>query len=191
LDQQFLGAADFPPASAMLRTICFAALAAAMPLQGAPAEELAKANLTQAIAKPASSTSAGENNSSRDLYLLCAFYPKPGTCERIYGQAMKDTSIWADAVRAEYTGYVRYLGGTANLTDADRQYLKENSIMIPNDLSAANQAGLHNVINDVTLVADAKRAAVNNFVSRAVEAELYCGFNSCGDTGGEMATAGG
>jgi hypothetical protein len=29
---------------------------------------------------------------------------------------------------------------------------------------------------------------VNNFVSRAVEAELYCGFNSCGDTGREMAT---
>ncbi len=92
---------------------------------------------------------------------------------------MKDTDISAQAVRAEYTGYVRYLGGSETLTERDRAYLKENQITVPNYLSAANQAGLHNVINDTSLKADAKRAAVNNFLSRAVQAELYCHVNNC------------
>jgi hypothetical protein len=138
----------------------------------------------------AASPGASSTRPAQDLYMLCAFYPKPGTCEAVYRKAMSDNSIFAQAVRAEYTGYVRYLGGTETLTDMDRQYLKENGIMVPFDLSGANQAGLHNVISDPSLTADAKRAAVNNFLSRAVEAELYCNFNSCGDPSGEEATTG-
>lgn len=115
--------------------------------------------------------------------MVCAFYPKPGTCESVYQQAMKDTSISAQAVRAEYTGYARYLNGTGSLTDADRRYLKDNAVMVPADLSAANQSGLHNVINDPSLNPDARRAAVNNFLSRAVEAELFCSLNDCNSAG--------
>lgn len=111
--------------------------------------------------------------------MVCAFYPKPGTCEEIYRQAMRDNSISAESVRAEYIGYARYLGGAAALTETDRQFLKDNNIRVPEDLSPANQAGLHNVINDASLSAETKSAAINNFLSRAVEAELYCGFNSC------------
>ncbi len=85
--------------------------------------------------------------------MLCAFYPKPGTCENVYRQATQDQSITAQAVRAEYTGYARYLGRSASLSDADRQYLKDHGIWIPSDLSLANQAGLHNVINDAAWVA--------------------------------------
>jgi hypothetical protein len=104
---------------------------------------------------------------------------------------MKDTSISAQAVRAEYTGYARYLNGTGALTEADRQYLKNNTIIMPPGLSVTNQAGLHNVINDKSLSADARRAAVNNFLSRAVQAELYCTFNDCKPAGGGMATTDG
>lgn len=158
---------------------CFlGALAAALPLAPAAAEEVAKADpapaiIAQAIeSKPAAST--------QDLYMVCAFYPKPGTCEDVYRQAMRDNSITAQAVRAEYTAYARYLKGASALTETDRQFLRDNGIRVSGDLSLANQAGLHNVINDASLRGDAKRAAVNNFLSRAVEAELYCGFNSCG-----------
>ena len=154
------------------------ALAAALPLASAVAAEVAKADpapaiMAQAIeSKPATST--------QDLYTMCAFYPKPGTCEEVYRQAMRDNSITAQAVRAEYTGYARYLNGAAALTETDRRFLRDNGIRVSGDLSLANQAGLHNVINDASLRGeDAKRAAVNNFLSRAVEAELYCGFNSC------------
>jgi hypothetical protein len=122
--------------------------------------------------------------------MLCAFYPKPGTCEAVYQKALKDNSITAEAVRAEYTGYARYLNGSSPLTDEDRQYLKETGILVPSDLSAVNQAGLHNVINDPAFTADARRAAVNNFLSRAVEAELYCGFNSCETDTSHTAAAG-
>lgn len=150
----------------------------------AQAEEVANAdplsNSTQA------SSNSSTNGSAQDLYMICAFYPKPGTCESVYRKAMSDSSITAEAVKAEYTGYARYLSGAGSLTDADRQYLKDNNILVPKDLSPANQAGLHNVISDPTLVANAKRAAVNNFLSRAVEAELYCGFNSCEDRSQKM-----
>jgi hypothetical protein len=121
-----------------------------------------------------------ESRGGQDLYLLCGFYPRPGTCEKVYQRAMKDPSIAAEAVRAEYLGYARYLRGGASLTDADRQYLKENGMWLPGDLTAANQAGLHNVINDPGLNPASRRIAVNNFLSRAVEAELYCRFNNCG-----------
>lgn len=163
----------------MPRGLCFAALAIGL-AQGAGAEELARARPLQAIAETASFSSAiNTTRPLEELYLLCSFYPKPGTCESVYRQAMKDTDISAQAVRAEYTGYVRYLGGSETLTERDRAYLKENQITVPNYLSAANQAGLHNVINDTSLKADAKRAAVNNFLSRAVQAELYCHVNNC------------
>jgi len=126
-----------------------------------------------------------------DLYILCSFYPKPGTCESVYRQAMKDNSIAAQAVRAEFMNYARYLtGGTATLSESDRQYLKDNNIAVPRDLSPANQAGLHNVINDGALSADEKPMMVNSFLSRAVQAELYCGFNKCDDPREQMTTTG-
>ena len=116
-----------------------------------------------------------------DAYMLCAFYPKPGTCERIYRKAMTDKDIAAEAVRAEYAGYVKYLGGNGTLSETDRQYLRDNRITLPDGLSAADQSGLHNVINDPAFAgdADARRIAVNNFLTRAVEAELYCSFSNC------------
>jgi hypothetical protein len=179
LDQIKLGAAGFRR-NVMLRFYSYllGALAAALPLTPATAEELTKADPAPIITAQASQS--GTIASLQGLYLVCTFYPKPGTCEDVYRQAMKDDSILAEAVRAEYTGYVRYLNGEATLSETDRQFLKDNSILVPEDLSPANQAGLHNVINDASLTGDAKRAAANNFISRAVEAELYCGFNNCG-----------
>ena len=168
---------------------CFlGALAAALPLAPAVAEEVAKADPAPAIiaqvieSKPAAST--------EDPYMVCAFYPKPGTCEEVYRQAMRDNTITAQAVRAEYMGYARYLEGAAALTEMDRQFLKDKGIRVPEDLSPANQAGLHNVINDASLSGDAKSAAVNNFLSRAVEAELYCGFNNCQESASRTAMTG-
>jgi len=175
----------------MFRTLSLAALiACAMSVQSLEAEELAKVNHLPAAIQP-SSTSTGPSTPGQDLYMMCAFYPKPGTCETVYQRAMKDTSITAEAVRAEYTGYARYLNGAGSLTDADRQYLKDNGITVPTDLSAVNQAGLHRVINDPSLNPDLKREAVNNFLSRAVQAELYCGFNDCKSADVETATTSG
>jgi hypothetical protein len=116
-----------------------------------------------------------------DLYSLCALYPKPGTCEDVYRQALQDDAISAQAVKAEYEGYVRYLGGNGPLTEEDRQYLSRHGIRVAGELTPANQAGLHNVINDPALSAEARLLAVNNFVGRAIQAELYCSFNHCGD----------
>lgn len=130
------------------------------------------------------------DESTDDLYILCAFYPKPGTCESVYRQAMKDNSIAAQSVRAEYMNYARYLHGNAGLSESDRQYLKDNDVIVPRELSAANLAGLHNVINDQSLGASEKLSAVNSFLSRAVQAELYCGFNKCDDPRVQMSTTG-
>jgi hypothetical protein len=172
----------------MLRTLSLALLTAcALSVHSVEAEELAKTDSVPVEAQP-SAISAAQSAPGKDLYMVCAFYAKPGTCETVYQQAMKDTSITAEAVRAEYTGYARYLNGAGSLTDADRQYLKDNDITVPPDLTAVNQAGLHNVINDPSLIPHVKRVAVNNFVSRAVEAELYCGFNNCKSAALETAT---
>lgn len=152
------------------------------------AEELAKADTAPAVTAQVAQTKPA--TSVQDLYMICAFYPKPDTCETVYQQAMKDNSISAEAVRAEYTGYARYLTGAASLTETDRQFLKDNGIRVPEDLSPADQAGLHNVINDVSVNGNAKPTAVNNFLSRAVQAELYCGLNSCDGSATESAAAG-
>lgn len=174
----------------MLRDLCVATVAAFTMSAGAiHADDLSKAGAAP-MGAASSSVPATQSKRLEDLYLLCAFYPKQGTCEPVYQHALKDNSIAAEAVRAEYAGYARYLNGSAPLTDADREYLNKTGIRVPNDLSAANQTGLHNVINDAALSADARRAAVNNFLSRAVEAELYCGFNSCQDSASHTATAG-
>ena len=151
------------------------ALAAALSLAPAAAEELAKADLPPTITPQA--TELKPAASARDLYMVCAFYPKPGTCEEVYRQAIHDNSISAKAVRSEYTGYARYLSGAAPLNEADRQFLRDDGIRVPEDLNPANQDGLHNVINDASLSADARRVAVNNFLSRAVEAEIYRELN--------------
>jgi len=132
----------------------------------------------------------GQEKPQDSLYVLCSFYPKPGACERVYQQAMRDNSIASQAVRAEYTGYVRYLHGTGLLTEADKQYLRTNNIRLPRELSPANQAGLHNVIHDASLNAQSRPMAVNNFLSRAVQAEIYCVLNSCTDAGQAPGVAG-
>ena len=64
------------------------------------------------LATPSAGPSEVQAKATDDLYSLCAFYPKKGTCEAIYQKALEDKSLLAEAVRAEYTGYVRYFGGT-------------------------------------------------------------------------------
>jgi hypothetical protein len=118
---------------------------------------------------------------SGNLYQVCAFYPKPGTCEVVYLRALRDGSVAAQSVKAEYSGYARYLHGRAGLTDADRQFLRSNAIPLPSDLSPLDRAGLHNLLNQPGLDAQARRLAANNFLGRAVEARLYCDFNDCGE----------
>ena len=76
---------------------------------------------TQLVADLSKANSTREGGTADDLYLLCSFYPKPGTCEKAYERAMKDGSISAQSVRAEYTGDARYLRGIGTLTDTDRQ----------------------------------------------------------------------
>ena len=172
----------------MLRKLWFAALAALMPVESISAYGQTPGDPAEAMSKPVSVTSTAGKKSIEDLYLLCAFYPKVGTCEDVYRRAMKDDSITAQAVRAEYMGYARYLHGSSGLSESDYRYLKENSIRVPAELNAVNRSGLHNVIHDETLKNDEKRAAVNGFLSRAVQAELYCGFNKCEELEEKMAT---
>lgn len=121
-----------------------------------------------------------------DVYTLCSFYPQGAPCAALYRQAQNDTSPAALSVRRAFEGYARYLGnaGAAGLTAQDRDYLTANGVPVPDDLSPANQTGLHNVINDPALAANAAERwrAVNNFIGRARQAELYCHFNSCGAT---------
>ena len=66
------------------------------------------------------------------------------------------------------------------LTPDDRKYLADNHIKLPFDLNAENLGGLHNVINDPALSnPQSREMAVQAFLSRAVQAELYCGLNGC------------
>ena len=121
-------------------------------------------------------------------YLLCSFYPKSGTCDDVYNRALRDDSILSQAAKNEYLGYARYLRGASDLSDSDRQFLKENGVRMPDDLSVINQAGLHNVINDPALKSLSERlSAVNNFLIRADSAELYCHFNDCKVSSSEVA----
>jgi hypothetical protein len=114
------------------------------------------------------------------LYTQCSFHPQGPGCPAAYQKALKDDSPDAAAVRDAFRYYARYLGtDNGGLTDADRQRLKQDGITLPKGLDAADLAGLHNVTNDPGLAADTRPAAVNNFLNRAVEAELYCGLNTC------------
>ncbi len=130
----------------------------------------------------AATTPAQAQTPDMNLYVQCSFYPQGKGCERIYQQALHDDGPAAIAVRDAFKYYARYLkSDSTGLTDDDKRYLAHNEIRAPFDLNTANLAGLHNVINDPDLAADptARRTAVNGFIARAVQAELYCGISNC------------
>jgi hypothetical protein len=133
-----------------------------------------------------SSTMAHAQTNPTDQYIYCTFRPQAASCDAIYRLALRDPSPSAQSVKAAFEGYGRYVrNARGTLSEDDRGYLKTNGITLPPDLTAEDQAGLHAVINDSVLAkdADARRLAVNNFLSRAVQAELYCSFNSCNEQG--------
>jgi hypothetical protein len=110
----------------------------------------------------------------------CILAPQPGECDAVYRKALHDTSPEAGSIRDAYEHYARYLTGANALTDADTQYLKTNQIPLPDDLSPAQTSGLHNVINDPTQKGtEDRKEAVVNFLSRAEEANVYCGMEGC------------
>jgi len=116
-----------------------------------------------------------------DPYIRCSFYPQGSGCERVYQEARHDTSPGAASVRNAFEHYARYLKPrNAGLTADDKTYLAQNGIRFFN-LEKGDLEGLHNVINDPALAKDSegRRAEVNAFIARAVQAELYCGTNSC------------
>lgn len=123
-------------------------------------------------------------------YTKCAFYPQAEVCDQAYKDALADKdNPAAAAVKAEYEGYGRYLKSNgAPLTQQDEAYLQANAIRLPDQLSQAQRSGLHNVIHDPDLQQDQSRKnrAIINFIGRAVQADLYCGFNDCGATGGSQ-----
>ncbi len=136
-----------------------------------------------ALCAAAGTASAGTQGGITDRYVFCSFRPQAPSCGPVYRQALQDQSPAAAAVKAAYDGYGRYVvNAKGALTADDRQFLAASAIRLP-DLTPQDQAGLHAVINDPALSkdAEAKRVAVNNFLSRAVQAELYCGFNSCNE----------
>jgi hypothetical protein len=119
---------------------------------------------------------------SPDTYVKCNFRPQGDDCESLWRKGGNSDPA-AESVKGAYLSYGRYLRApAAALTDEDRRYLIGNDIKLPDDLSSADLSGLHYVINDPALGKDeaAWRRAVNGFITRAVEAELYCGFNGCG-----------
>ena len=128
-----------------------------------------------------SSPAFGQQNLLSSNYVLCTLHPQSAPCGAVYREALKQQGPLADAVKSAHAAYAKYVeGGGAGLTDQDRQYLTNNGLGVPADLTPADQAGLHNVINDPALKTERQRqAAINNFVSRAIQAELYCGFNAC------------
>jgi hypothetical protein len=140
--------------------------------------------LALVMAMPAASAQTPTNDAA--LYVRCSFYPQGPGCEGAYKQALHDDSPAAASVRDAFHYYARYLKpDSGGLTEEDKRYLAQNDIQVPFDLTPADGAGLHNVINDGSLAKqpDERRAAVNGFIGRAVQAELYCGTSPC-QTGG-------
>jgi len=138
------------------------------------------------LAMPHASQAQGADMQA--LYTKCAFYPQAEVCDQAYRTALTDKdNPAAAAVKAEYEGYGHYLKSNGTpLTAQDEGYLRANAIRLPDQLSQAQRSGLHNVIQDPALQQDvsAKNRAITNFIGRAVQADLYCGFNDCGATGG-------
>jgi hypothetical protein len=169
-DLSRLARQDRPPGSGVWGLKVFTAIFAVLALNGGP-----------------SSRALAQGTVTTDPYTLCSFYPQGAPCEAVYQQALKNDSLpAARSVRDAFNFYARYLKTPGALTDQDRAWLQSSGIRLPADLTEANLGGLHNVINDPALANDgaARSNAVNNFISRAVEAEIFCGLNKCGNAAG-------
>ncbi len=146
---------------------------------------LAISALAVASFAPSGAVQAQEQRAAADPYTLCSFYPQAAACEAVYQEALKDDSRPSSrSIRDAFNLYARYLKNPGALTDQDRAWLASNAISLPADLGEADLGGLHNVINDPALTKDATlhTNAVKNFISRAVEAEIFCGLNICGES---------
>ncbi len=87
----------------------------------------------------------------------------------------------AASALAEYQGYARFLKTDIRaLTDDDKSYLKANAVPLPDMLTPQQLGGLHGVINDPVLQGDSdlRLRAVNDFLSRAVQAHMYCALHA-------------
>ena len=105
-----------------------------------------------AICAGAMAPDALAQNANADRYVLCTFRPQANVCGDVYKQALTDSSPGADAVKAAFDGYGRYVrNASGGLTDDDKRYLSENGIRLPPDLTPEDQAGLHTVLNDPAL----------------------------------------
>ena len=74
-------------------------------------------------------------------------------------------------------------GGADSLTNSDLQYLSDNRIRIPNDLSKVQTGGLHRVINEQRTSRDAAtlEKQVNYYLNLAVEQTIHCAINPSGE----------
>ena len=137
---------------------------------------------------------AAAQEPSPDPVTLCAFRPQSPPCEGEYRKALaRPDDPGGEAVKAAMEGYGRYVkNAKGTLTGDDRRFLASNGISLPpGGLTEEDLAGLHAVINDPALSADpdGHQRAVNNFLSRAVQAELFCAFNRCADAPSSAAMA--
>src|ERR1019366_6417386 len=73
-------------------------------------------------------------------------------------------------------------GGADSLTNSDLQYLLDNQIRIPNDLSKVQIGGLHRVINESKTQKDAgvREKQVNYYLDLAVEQTIHCAISPNG-----------
>ena len=112
---------------------------------------------------------------------FCAFRPQSESCQAIYQHSLGDPAPTAVSVKDAFENYGRYVRAAKGpLTDEDRRYLAANNIALPPDLNAEDAAGLHELIHENSQNGSvASIRAINGFISRAVQAELYCYFNTC------------
>jgi len=73
-------------------------------------------------------------------------------------------------------------GGADALTNTDLQYLSDNRIRIPNEVSKVQIGGLHRVINEPKTQKDAvtREKEVNYYLDLVVEQTIHCAINPLG-----------
>lgn len=125
-------------------------------------------------------TVAGPREPGRTITGFLAAIATLAVCASVAPDAVRAQDVDSPLTQQQFDDYEQ--GAAVGLGDSDLQYLADNQIRIPNELSPAQLGGLHRVVSDPKTQKDpaTRKMQVDYYLNLAVKQTIQCAINPRG-----------